>query len=50
MESTGHAGAKSLKERAWEEFKAYWGITLYLWVFLGSLFFGKREAAASGTP
>lgn len=27
--------ARSLKERALEELKAYWVITLYLWVFLG---------------
>ncbi|HMO45759.1 MAG TPA: hypothetical protein PKB14_06980 [Rubrivivax sp.] len=29
------AKAASLKERALEELKAYWFITLYLWLFLG---------------
>ena len=29
------ARAHSLKERALEELKAYWVITLYLWLFLG---------------
>jgi hypothetical protein len=42
MESTGHAEAKSLKERAWEEFKAYWLITVYLWLFLGSFTVYRR--------
>ncbi len=33
---------KSLKERAIEEFKAYWVITLYLWLFLGSFTVYRR--------
>lgn len=35
MQSTEAAQTKSLKERALEELKAYWFITLYLWLFLG---------------
>ena len=51
MESTGHAEAKSLKERAWEEFKAYWVITLYLWLFLGSFTIYRRLILAeTGVP
>ena len=51
MESTGPAEAKSLKERAWEEFKAYWVITLYLWVFLGSFTIYRRLILAeTGVP
>jgi hypothetical protein len=42
MEATGHGEAKSLKERALEEFKAYGVITLYLWVFLGSFTIYRR--------
>ena len=30
METGGHDETKNLKQRAWEEFKAYWVITLYL--------------------
>jgi hypothetical protein len=51
MESTGHAEARSLKERAWEEFKAYWLITVYLWVFLGSFTIYRRLILAeTGVP
>ncbi len=51
MESTGHAEAKSLKERAWEELKAYWLITLYLWIFLGSFTIYRRLILAeTGVP
>jgi len=51
MESTGQAEARSLKERAWEEFKAYWVITLYLWVFLGSFTIYRRLILAeTGMP
>jgi hypothetical protein len=50
MESTGHA-ERSLKERAWEEFKAYWAITVYLWVFLGSFTIYRRLILAeTGVP
>jgi len=34
--------ARSLKERALEEFKVYWIITLYLWLFLGSFTVYRR--------
>ena len=51
MESTGHAETKSLKERAGEEFKAYWLITVYLWVFLGSFTIYRRLILAeTGVP
>jgi hypothetical protein len=51
METTGHGEAKSLKERAWEEFKAYWVITLYLWLFLGSFTVYRRLILAeTGVP
>ena len=42
METNGHGDARSLKERALEEFKAYWVITLYLWLFLGSFTVYRR--------
>lgn len=42
METTGQGEAKSLKARAWEEFKAYWLITAYLWLFLGSFTVYRR--------
>ncbi|HPO17873.1 MAG TPA: hypothetical protein PLO07_01660 [Rubrivivax sp.] len=34
--------SKSLKERAVEELKAYWVITIYLWLFLGSFTVYRR--------
>ena len=42
MDATGATRARSLKERAIEEFKAYWVITLYLWLFLGSFTIYRR--------
>jgi len=42
MESTAHGEGRSLKERAIEELKAYWVITLYLWIFLGSFTVYRR--------
>lgn len=51
MENTGHAETKSLKERAIEEFKAYWVITVYLWLFLGSFTIYRRLILAeTGVP
>lgn len=51
MENTGHAETKSLKERAIEEFKAYWVITVYLWLFLGSFTIYRRLILAeTGLP
>lgn len=42
MEATGHGEGPSLKERAIEELKAYWVITLYLWLFVGSFTIYRR--------
>ena len=51
MESTGHGETRSLKERALEELKAYWVITLYLWLFLGSFTIYRRLILAeTGVP
>ena len=51
METGGHDETKSLKQRAWEEFKAYWVITLYLWLFLGSFTIYRRLILAeTGVP
>lgn len=51
MQDKGHAGARSLKERALEEFKIYWAITLYLWLFLGSFTIYRRLILAeTGVP
>lgn len=51
MEDKGHAHARSLKERALEEFKVYWAITLYLWIFLGSFTVYRRLILAeTGVP
>ena len=51
MEATGHGESRSLKERAIEELKAYWVITLYLWVFLGSFTVYRRLILAeTGVP
>lgn len=51
MASTGHVEAKSLKERAWAELKAYWVIALYLWLFLGSFTIYRRLVLAeTGVP
>jgi hypothetical protein len=38
----GHEARASLKERAVEEFKLFWIIALYLWVFLGSFTIYRR--------
>ena len=51
MEATGHGEGRSLKERAIEELKAYWVITLYLWLFLGSFTIYRRLILAeTGVP
>lgn len=42
MESPTPGAPRSLKERALEEFKAYWVITLYLWLLLGSFTVYRR--------
>lgn len=51
MADTESAKARSLKERALEELKVYWIITLYLWLFLGMFTVYRRlilaEAGAS---
>ena len=41
-----NAKAASLKERAIEEFRLFWVITLYLWVFLGSFTVYRRLIVA----
>lgn len=51
MQTTEAAQTKSLKERALEEFKAYWVITFYLWLFLGSFTVYRRLILAeTGVP
>ena len=40
MPDAGHS--RSLKERALEELKVYWVITLYLWLFLGCFTIYRR--------
>lgn len=51
MDAAGHGEARSLKERALEEFRAYWVITLYLWIFLGSFTIYRRLILAeTGVP
>lgn len=43
--------AQSLKHRALEEFKTYWVITLYLWLFLGCFTVYRRLVLAeTGVP
>lgn len=42
----GHETRASLKERAVEEFKLFWIIALYLWVFLGSFTVYRRLVIA----
>jgi hypothetical protein len=45
------AKAPSLKERALGELKAYWAITLYLWLFLGCFTVYRRLVLAeTGVP
>jgi hypothetical protein len=41
-----HEARASLKERAIEEFKLFWIIALYLWVFLGSFTVYRRLVVA----
>jgi hypothetical protein len=51
MQTTEQVQARSLKERALEEFKAYWVITVYLWLFLGSFTVYRRLILAeTGVP
>ena len=51
MQATEPAQARSLKERALEEFKAYWVITFYLWLLLGSFTVYRRLILAeTGVP
>lgn len=49
--ASGEAGkTRGLKERALEELKVYWAITLYLWLFLGLFTVYRRLVLAeSGT-
>ncbi len=42
----GHEARASLRERAIEEFKLFWIIALYLWVFLGSFTVYRRLVIA----
>lgn len=42
MSAEANAPKKSLKEKVIEEFKAYWVITFYLWLFLGSFTVYRR--------
>ena len=42
----GHEAGASLRERAVEEFKLFWIIALYLWVFLGSFTVYRRLVIA----
>ena len=42
MSAEANPSKKSLKEKVIEEFKAYWVITLYLWLFLGSFTVYRR--------
>lgn len=44
MEQTPHAATR--RERAIEEFKLYWLIVLYLWIFLGSFTMYRRLVVA----
>ena len=51
MQSSEPAKARGLKERALEELKLYWIITLYLWLFLGLFTVYRRLVVAeAGTP
>jgi hypothetical protein len=43
---TGHQKSAGFKERAIEEFKIYWVIVLYLWIFLGSFTVYRRLVIA----
>lgn len=46
MQNTQPEPARPLKERALEEFKLYWIITLYLWLFLGLFTVFRRLVVA----
>ena len=46
MADAESGAARGLKERALEEFKLYWIITLYLWVFLGIFTVYRRLVVA----
>lgn len=51
MSADEPAAHRSLKERALEEFKVYWVITLYLWLFLASFTAYRRLILAEiGSP
>lgn len=51
MQATEPAQARGLKERAIDEFKAFWVITFYLWLFLGSFTVYRRLIMAeTGVP
>lgn len=51
MQTTGQGKTQGLKERALEELKAYWAITLYLWIFLGAFTVYRRLISAeTGVP
>jgi hypothetical protein len=43
---TGHQKGTGFKERAIEEFKIYWVIVFYLWIFLGSFTVYRRLVVA----
>ena len=46
MEGSEPGKSRSLKERALEELKVYWIITLYLWLFLGMFTVYRRLVVA----
>lgn len=46
MQNAEHEAAHGLKERAIEEFKVYWVITLYLWLLLGMFTVYRRLVVA----
>lgn len=46
MPDTAHDEPRSLKQRAFEELKVYWVITLYLWLFLGCFTVYRRLVLA----
>jgi hypothetical protein len=48
MPDTSKDKTRSMKERALEELKVYWVITLYLWLFLGCFAVYRRLIAAEG--
>jgi hypothetical protein len=51
MQAPNPGHAQNLKQKALEEFKAYWAITLYLWLFLGCFTVYRRLVLAeTGVP